>query len=442
MKIISMISLGCPKNLVDSERVLGILTGAGYIVTPSPEDAEIVLINTCGFIKPAVDEAVSTIKKCLDLKKKGLCRTLVVFGCLVARYGEKSLSQLFPEVDGWLGVDIAPSILHYLEKILAGEKEPFTIKGEEKDYPRLLTTPQHTAYLKIAEGCSHGCSFCLIPKIRGPLRSRAPEAIYNEAVQLAASGVKELILVAQDTGVYGRDLPGKPTLAGLLKRLCEIQGLYWIRFLYHNPHFLTAELVKTMQEEPKICRYLDLPFQHSSRKILRRMGRKGDSISYLQLLKELRDSLPGLTLRTTLMVGFPGEDNRAFQELKEFVLQAEFDRLGVFPYYHEEGASSRKYAETVSHIEKRRRAREIMSLQRKISWCKNQEQLGRSLDVLIEQNLGDGVFYGRSYRDVPDIDPRVIVRGQGLTPGDIVKVRITKAAAYDLIGVCDSHLEG
>lgn len=439
MKIISMISLGCPKNLVDSERVLGILTGAGYIVTPAPEDAEIVLINTCGFIKPAVDEAVSTIAKCLDLKKKGLCRTLIVFGCLVARYGEKRLSQLFPDVDGWLGVDIAPLILPYLEKILAGEKEPPAIHGEEKDYPRLLTTPQHTAYLKIAEGCSHGCSFCLIPKIRGPLRSRPPEAIYDEAVQLAENGVKEVILVAQDTGVYGRDLPGKPTLAELLKRLCEIKDLHWIRFLYHNPHFLTPELVKTMQEEPKICRYLDLPFQHSSRKILKRMGRKGDAISYLQLLQELRDSLPGLTLRTTLMVGFPGEDDKAFQELKDFVLQAEFDRLGVFPYYHEEGARSRKYTETVSHIEKRRRAREIMSLQRKISRLKNQEQVGRSLDVLIEQNLGDGVYYGRSYRDVPEIDPKVIVSGQGLTPGDIVKVRITKGAAFDLIGVCDSH---
>lgn len=435
MEIISMISLGCTKNLVDSETVLGILTGAGYIVTPSPEDAEIVLINTCGFIQPAVDEAVSTILKCLDLKKKGSCRTLIVFGCLVARYGEKRLSQLFPEVDGWLGVDTAPFILHYVERILAGEKEPLPIKSEEKDYPRLLTTPKHTAYLKIAEGCSHGCSFCLIPHIRGPLRSRPPESIYDEAVQLAATGVKEVILVAQDTGVYGRDLPGKPTLAGLLKRLCEIHGLHWIRFLYHNPHFLTPELVKTMQEEPKICRYLDLPFQHSSRKILRRMGRKGDSISYLRLLKELRDSLPGLTLRTTLMVGFPGEGKREFYELKDFVSQARFDRLGVFPYYHEEGARSGRYTETVSYFEKRRRVREIMALQRHISRSKNQEQVGRNLEVLIEQNLGDGVYYGRSYQDVPEIDPRVIVRGQDLSSGDIVKVLITSAATYDLIGV-------
>jgi ribosomal protein S12 methylthiotransferase len=435
MKIISLISLGCPKNLVDSETVLGVLTGAGYIVTPEPEAAEIILINTCGFIKPAVDEAIAAILKYLELKKQGSCSAVIVFGCLVSRYGEKKLSQLLPEVDGWLGVDAAPHILSYLEKILAGEKQPFPLKKQECDYPRLLATPPYTAYIKIAEGCSHGCSFCLIPSIRGPLHSRKPEAIYNEAVQLASGGVKEIILVAQDTGVYGRDLPGKPTLAGLLKRLCRINGLHWIRFLYLNPHNLTPELVKTMQDEPKLCRYLDLPFQHANREILKKMGRKGDSIAYLQLLNRLRASLPGITLRTTLMVGFPGEGKREFYELKDFVSQARFDRLGVFPYYHEEGARSGRYTETVSYFEKRRRVREIMALQRHISRSKNQEQVGRNLEVLIEQNLGDGVYYGRSYQDVPEIDPRVIVRGQDLSSGDIVKVLITSAATYDLIGV-------
>lgn len=435
MKTISIISLGCPKNLVDSETILGILASEGYIVTPSPEDAEIILINTCGFIEPAVKEAVETIIHCLQLKAKGSCICVIVLGCLVSRYGEKSLSQLLPEVDGWLGVDAAPFVLQYLEKILAGEKPLIPVNKKNGEYPRMLSTPSYTAYLKIAEGCSHTCSFCLIPHIRGPLRSKAPEVIYREAEQLAASGVKELILVAQDTGAYGRDLPGKPTLAKILKELVKIDGLHWIRFLYLNPHSLTSELITIMQENAKLCRYLDLPFQHVNRNILKKMGRRGDIYSYLELIKKLRTALPDLTLRTTLMVGFPGEDTKAFQELQSFVCLAEFDRLGVFPYYHEEGARSFRYSETVSYIEKRKRAREILRLQRRISRCKNQGLVGRNLEVLIEHNLGEDIWWGRSYRDVPEIDPRVIVKGRNLSPGNFVQVQIIKAAAYDLIGI-------
>ena len=435
MKLINLISLGCPKNLVDSEAVLGILTSAGYMATPSPEDAEIILINTCGFIEPAVKEAIATILECLELKVKGHCRCVIVMGCLVARYGEKQLSHLLPEVDGWLGVDAASIVLPYLESILAGEKELTQVREEPEVYPRLLSTSSYTAYLKIAEGCSHACSYCLIPQIRGPLKSRSPEAIYQEAVQLAACGVKEVILVAQDTGAYGRDLPGRPSLAGLLKELCKINDFHWIRFLYLNPYALTGEIISIMQNEPKICHYLDLPMQHVNRGILRKMGRRGDAFSYLQLVKRLRELIPDLVLRTTLMVGYPGEDEKAFQELCAFVDLAELDRLGVFPYYHEEGARSFRYTETVSYIEKRRRVRDILHLQRMVSRSNNREQVGRTLEVLIEKKIGEGVWWGRSYRDVPEIDPRIIVKGQDLHPGNFVQVQITHASSYDLIGI-------
>lgn len=435
MKLISMISLGCPKNLVDSETILGILASGGYVVTPSPEDAEIILINTCGFIAPAVREAVETIRYCLQLKAKGSCSCVIVLGCLVSRYGEKRLSQLLPEVDGWLGVDAAPVVLQYLETILAGEEPLLKVSRDPGEYPRMLSTPFYTAYLKIAEGCSHACSFCLIPRIRGRLQSKTPEIIYREAEQLAASGVKELILVAQDTGAYGYDLPGKPTLDGILKELVKIDGLHWIRFLYLNPHSLTPELISTIQEEKKLCCYLDLPFQHGNRNILRKMGRRGDIYSYLALIGNLKAVLPDLALRTTLMVGYPGEDREAFEELQTFVCLAEFDRLGVFPYYHEQGSRSSRYSETVSYIEKRKRAREIMRLQREISRRKNQELVGRNLEVLIEHNLGEDIWWGRSYRDIPEIDPRVIVKGPNLNPGTFVQVQITRAAAYDLIGI-------
>lgn len=254
MKLINIVSLGCSKNLVDSETILGILSSGGYVVTPSLEDAEIILINTCGFIEPAVKEAVDTIFNCLQFKEKGCCKYVIVLGCLVSRYGEKRLSQLFPEVDGWLGVDAYTVVLQYLDRLIAGEKTQFMESRPcgEYLYPRMLSTPSHTAYLKIAEGCSHACSFCLIPRIRGPLYSKTPDVIYREAEQLAAGGVKELILVAQDSGAYGRDLPGKPTLTELLKNLVKIKDLHWIRFLYMNPYSLTPDLIKTMQEEKKL----------------------------------------------------------------------------------------------------------------------------------------------------------------------------------------------
>lgn len=435
MKLVSMISLGCPKNLVDSETILGVLAGAGYVITSALEEAEIILINTCGFIKPAVSEALETINSCVKLKKRGSCRLLIVCGCLTARYGAERLAELFPDVDGWLGVNPAPQILSCLERLLDGGKALQGRRGEQREYPRLLSTPPYTAYLKIAEGCSHACSYCLIPRIRGPLKSRKPESILREAAELVAGGAKEIILVAQDTGAYGRDLPGRPSLAGLIREICKLDGLHWVRFLYLNPTSLTPELIEVLGSEPKVCRYLDIPIQHVSREILRSMGREGDPQSYLRMIGDLRSALPGVVLRTTLITGYPGEDRRAFQELLEFVAAARWDRLGVFPYYHEEGTRSFRQRDDVSYITKRRRARMIMRLQRHISRRNNEGLIGNNLEVLIEGKIGDNVWWGRSYREAPEIDPRVIVRGEKLRPGIFVPVRITAAAAFDLVGV-------
>jgi len=434
MKLVSMISLGCPKNLVDSETILGVLAGTGYVITSALDEAEIVLVNTCGFIKPAVREALETINRCIQLKKKGNCRILIVCGCLTARYGAERLAKLLPEVDGWLGVNPAPYILSCLERLLQrkGAAQGGTEQGE---YPRLLSTPPYTAYLKIAEGCSHACSYCLIPRIRGPLKSREPESILREAAQLVAGGTKEIILVAQDTGAYGRDLPERPSLAGLIREICKLDGLHWVRFLYLNPTSLTPELIEILSNEPKVCRYLDIPIQHVNRDILRSMGRKGDALSYLQMIGQLRSALPGVVLRTTLITGYPGEDRKAFRELLDFVAAARWDRLGVFPYYHEEGTRSYRQKDDISYITKRRRARMIMRLQRCISRRNNEGLVGSTLEVLIEGRLGDNIWWGRSYREAPEIDPRVIVRGENLRPGMFVTVRITAAAAFDLIGV-------
>lgn len=436
MKLVCMISLGCPKNLVDSEVILGILASAGYVVTPSPEDAEVILINTCGFIEPAVREATDTILNCVQLKRRGSCCLLIVLGCLTARYGAERLSRFFPDVDLWLGVNAAPSLLSCLEK-LTGKKAVLPQNQQIEEYPRLLATPPYTAYLKIAEGCSHACSYCLIPSIRGPLKSRRPESIIREAAQLITSGVKEIILVAQDTGAYGRDLPDCPSLADLIKEICKLDNFYWLRLLYLNPSSLTSELIDVFQEEPKVCCYLDIPIQHVNQEILRNMGRRGDPAYYLQMVKDLRALLPGVALRTTLITGYPGEGPEAFQELLDFVAAAEWDRLGVFPYYHEEGTRSFKQRDTVSYITKRKRRRMILRLQRSISRRRNEALVGKELDVLIEGHIKDNIWWGRSYRDAPEIDSKVIVRGNNLCSGDFVRVRIGHASTFDLIGtVC------
>jgi ribosomal protein S12 methylthiotransferase len=446
MKLVSLVSLGCPKNLVDSEEALGLLGKAGYLITDALEEAEVIIVNTCSFIAPAVTESYTQISECIEMKKNGSCRCLVVMGCLPQRYRDE-LAVAIPNVDIWLGVNAASTLLNALQMFFQGEvadnAKSFSLSTSNEN-PRLLSTPKGWAYLKIAEGCSHACAYCLIPQIRGRLRSKTPQAIIKEARQLAAGGVREVILVAQDTGSYGRDLPDRTTLAALLRKLSSIPELRWIRVLYLCPDSISRELIETIASGPKICHYLDIPFQHADRSILKLMRRVGDTDSHLRLIENLRRLMPDLVLRTTLITGFPGEDLRTYQKLQDFIELAEFDRLGVFPYYHEEGAPSYRLPDTVHFLEKRRRCREIMQLQREISRAKNRELTGRSLLVLLEESLGDQVYLGRSYRDAPNVDPRIIISGAGeqLEPGCFIKVRITSAYAYDLAGRAVSKVKG
>ena len=442
MTTVGVVSLGCPKNLTESETVLGILASAGYVVTPSLQEAEIILINTCSFIRAAVQESLDAIFNYARFKKSGACRRLVVIGCLPQRYGKK-LDKLIPEVDLWLGANARPYLLDALSGLETGVPAPGCDYGASflketgdggDNPPRLLTTPPATAYLKIAEGCSHGCAYCLIPKLRGGLASRPLEAIVQEAAGLVAHGVREINLVAQDTGAYGSDLYGKPTLDLLIRRLSALRDLRWLRIMYLNPYSLTPGLIAAIQEEEKVCRYLDLPFQHASAKVLRLMNRPGSLAANLQVVADLRRLLPGLVLRTTLMTGFPGEDRGAFRELQSFARQAKFERLGVFAYCHEEGAASFRRRETVSFIEKQRRRRRLYALQRQVSSKINATIIGQDLPVLIERRIGEGVYLGRSYREAPDIDPKIIVRGDSLSPGDFTNVKITSAYAFDLAG--------
>jgi ribosomal protein S12 methylthiotransferase len=454
-----MVSLGCPKNLTESESILGMLASSGYVPTSFLQDAEIIIINTCAFIRPAVRESLEVIARCARYKKSGSCRCLAVIGCLPQRYG-KALGRLMPGVDLWLGANARAFLIDAISGVLAGQGISAARPGKGRriyygshgggsydpsfrtsdlgprtsDPPRLLSTPPSTAYLKIAEGCSHACSYCLIPKLRGRLNSRPPEAVCREAAQLVAHGVREIVLVAQDTGEYGRDLYGKPALDRLIRRLVRLPALKWLRIMYLNPLSLTGELLAAIQEEEKVCRYLDLPFQHANAGVLRRMRRKGDLESNLRLVADLRRLLPGVTLRTTLMTGFPGEDEAAFQELLEFVGQARFERLGVFTYWHEEGTRSYRQPETVSFALKQQRRRRLLELQRKISGECNRELVGRTLPVLIERALGDGVYLGRSFREAPEVDPGIIVRGGQAEPGSFVDVRITHAYTFDLAG--------
>lgn len=439
-----MVSLGCPKNLTDSETDLGILASAGYIVTPSLQDAEIILINTCSFIRTAVRESLDEIFRCAQFKKRGSCRWLVVIGCLPQRYKRK-LEKLIPEVDVWMGVNARPYLLDALNRASEGELTADTKYGNsfirtpentgEQIQPRLLSTPPYTAYLKIAEGCSHACSYCLIPRLRGSLRSRPLEVIYQEASQLVANGAREINLVAQDTGSYGKDLYGRASLDIVIRRLAGLAKLKWLRILYLNPASLTDKLLTAIQEEQKVCRYLDLPFQHASGKVLRRMNRRGDLAGNLQVVADLRNLLPGIALRTTLMTGFPGEDKAAFRELLSFVKFARFERVGVFTYSHEEGARSYSEQETASFVDKHRRRRQLLLVQSQIARETNRSFIGKEMPVLIERQLGQGVYVGRSYREAPEIDPKIIVKGDKLSPGTFARVKITHAYTLDLAGV-------
>lgn len=445
MKIF-FVSLGCDKNLVDSEKMLGILSERGYEFTDDENEADIIIINTCCFIGDAKEESISEIIRLGALKETGKLKCLIAGGCLTQRYMDEIFADL-PELDAVIGTMSIGRIAEVLDETLgniskgsAGVKTAASDPLDAKPYSaphRSLTTGGHYAYLKIAEGCNKRCTYCIIPYVRGNYRSIPMEDILQEARELAEKGVKELILVAQETTLYGVDLYGHKALPELLKKLCEIEGFRWIRVLYAYPEEITDELIEVMASEEKICRYLDLPIQHASDDILRRMGRKTSKKSIEELISKLRDRIPAIALRTTLISGFPGETQEEFEELYRFVNETEFDRLGVFTYSAEEGTPAAEMPDQVPAETAAARRDELMELQQAVTFDLNESHVGEILDVLIEGYLPeDGIYVGRTYRDAPGVDGLFFVKAsRELMTGDMVKARVTEAQGYDLSGV-------
>lgn len=437
MKIF-FVSLGCDKNLVDSEMMIGILAQRGYIITDDEKEAEAVVVNTCCFILDAKQESIDTILQMAELKKTGKMKVLIVTGCLGERYREEIQSEI-PQVDAILGTNSFDLIADTIEEVMAGKKQnhfkdiqTVPVYGKK----RMLTTGGHYAYLKIAEGCDKHCTYCIIPKIRGNFRSVPMEVLLQEAQQLAEDGVKELILVAQETTVYGKDLYGEKMLPKLLQELAAIDGLQFIRLLYCYPEEITPELIAVIRDEPKICHYLDMPIQHASDSVLKRMGRRTNCEQLKNIIGELRKEIPDICLRTTLITGFPGETGKDFAILKEFVKEMRFDRLGVFPYSAEEGTPAAGMKKQVPAFVKNSRRNRIMKIQQQIAFEKAEEMIGKTAEVLIEGKLPqEGVFIGRTYKDAPNVDGMIFVNSnRELITGDVVTVGITDSHEYDLIG--------
>ena len=428
---VGFVHLGCSKNLVDTEMVIGLFKENGYKIVNNEEEADVLVINTCGFIGPAKEEAINTILEMAEYKKKR-CKYLIVMGCLVERYKEE-LSKAIPEVDLWIKYSSYNTIWEQIETILKSEKE----NKDSLDFlDRVITTGNNFAYLRIAEGCSNFCTYCAIPKIRGPFVSRKMEEVIEEAKKLANEGYEELIIIAQDTTKYGIDIYGESKLAELLKELCKIEKLKWIRFLYAYPETITDELIEVVKNEDKICKYFDIPIQHISNSVLKRMNRKSNGETIRNLIKRLRKEIPGVVIRTTVMVGFPGETKEDFEELYDFVKEARFERLGAFSFSKEEGTPAEKLKDQIHPMTKKSRYNKIMSLQQKIASETQQEMVGKELEVLIETKTFDGKYYvGRSYREVPDIDGLIYIEMvDKALEGKFVKCKITKASGYDLIG--------
>ncbi len=437
MSKVGMISLGCPKNQVDSEIMLKKLEDAGFITTPREDDAEAIIINTCGFIEAAAGEAIETILEIATYKKAGALKALIVTGCLAERYKENILEEI-PEVDVCVGLGSEKDIENIVKEALKGKKSNYF--GNKLDLPleggRKLTTPPYSAYIKIAEGCSNGCSYCAIPLIRGKMRSRTVESILAEAEALAKSGVKELIVVAQDTTAYGTDLYGKPMLSDLLKKLTEIDGLMFIRTLYTYPDKITDDLIKTVKQEPKLCKYFDIPIQHISDKILKSMRRTATEKDIRGIIEKIRKEIPNVTLRTSLITGYPGETEEDFIKLCEFVKEIRFDRLGCFPYSQEDGTLAAKMPNQIDEKVKVYRAENIMNEQSVIMETLNREKIGKTYTVLTEGYDGYiKAYFGRSECDAPEIDGKIFFKSNNkLMPGDTVKVKINDCLEYDLLG--------
>ncbi len=438
---IYFISLGCDKNLVDSEYMLGLLRDAGHILTEDEAEADVIVVNTCCFIHDAKEESIETILEAASYKDKeqGNCRVLIVTGCLAERYRGEITAEI-PEVDAVLGTASFDEVISALNRCLAGEKTEVYNDLTHLPLPetkRVNTTCGYTAYLKIADGCEKFCTYCVIPSIRGRYRSVPMERILEEAKQLAKDGAKELILVAQETTLYGVDLYGKKMLPELLRRLCAIEGPEWIRLLYCYPEEITDELITVIKEEKKICRYLDLPIQHASDTVLKRMGRRTSKKDLVRLIKKLRRMLPGIALRTSLITGFPQETEEEHNELLAFVEEMKFDRLGVFTYSKEENTPAARMKGQVSSRDKRRRQKELMKLQQTIAFRKAEERIGKRYMTLIEGKLpGEDVYLARTYMDAPGIDGYLFVESmEHYESGEFVKVKVTGARGYDLMGV-------
>jgi ribosomal protein S12 methylthiotransferase len=449
-KTVGLIGLGCAKNRVDGEVMLGLLQQAGYEVAANPEQADTIIIHTCGFIGAAKEESIDTILEAAEWRKQG--KRLVVTGCLVQRYAQ-GLRQEIPEIDAFMGTADLHRIVEVCDTVTATPAAPTRRKptrrtpaepkvwlGDppylyEADTPRLLSTPSHYAYVKVAEGCSYRCAFCSIPSMRGDQRSRTMDSIVQEAHDLAARGVKELILISQNTTAYGRDLYGKPCLPSLLHALAAVEGIAWIRFLYAYPADVRDDVIAAIADEPKVCKYLEMPLQHCNARVLKAMNRGGSRAELQQLITTLRRRIPGLTLRTTFIVGFPGETGAEFRELGAFVEWARFERMGAFTYSQEEGTPAGAMSGQIPTGVKAQRRHRLMERQRDISWAYHQTLIGRRLSVLVdgfsdEEQMWEGRYEGQA----PEIDGVVYIRGENLTPGMFVPVEVTEATEYDLIG--------
>lgn len=432
------ISLGCDKNLVDTEMMLGLLNKDGYTFTDEEQEADVIVINTCCFINDAKEESVNTILQMAELKKTGSCRALVVTGCLAQRYKQEIIDEI-PEVDAILGTSTYDEIAHVLQKALGGEHtacfHDLNLLPEVQT-ERVITTGGYYAFLKIAEGCDKCCTYCIIPRLRGSYRSVPMERLIGEARSLAEKGVRELILVAQETTLYGVDLYGEKSLPKLLQELCRLPGIQWIRVQYCYPEEITEELIQTIKAEEKICRYLDLPIQHASDAILKRMGRKTDQAQIRRIVGRLREEIPDIALRTTLISGFPGETGEDHEILMEFVDEMEFQRLGVFAYSQEEDTPAALFKDQVPQEVKEARRDEIMELQQDIAFEHSESMIGRVLDVMIEGKVSDEAAYvGRTYMDAPGVDGLIFINTElCLMSGDFVRARVTGAVEYDLIG--------
>ena len=438
MKIL-FISLGCDKNLVDSERMLGLLEEEHFTMTDSDTEADVIIVNTCCFIGDAKEESIQNILEMAEYRKHGLCKALIVTGCLAQRYRQEIIDEI-PEVDAVLGTNSFDKLIPAVRAALEKHEKSLVLEPLEgfasENSRRILTTGGHFAYLKIAEGCDKHCTYCIIPKVRGNYRSVPMESLLREAETLAEQGVKELILVAQETTLYGKDLYGEKSLHRLLQELCKIKGIRWIRILYCYPEEIYPELIQVMKEEKKICHYLDLPIQHANDTILKRMGRRTTKAELLDIIHTLRTEIPDIVLRTTLITGFPGETEEQHEELMDFVDEVEFERLGVFTYSPEEDTPAAVMPDQIAEEIKQKRRNELMELQQDIAFEKAENMVGRELLAMVEGEVsGENAYVARTYGDAPNVDGYLFINtAETLVSGDFARVKVTGALEYDLIG--------